>query len=64
MRRNTRHIVSALICLVVGAHAAWWFATGRASFASGFDVALTVTQAVVGFGGALWFYARARGASL
>jgi hypothetical protein len=64
MRRNTRHVVSAVICLAAGAHAAWWFATGRAALASGFDIGLTVAQAVVGFGGALWFYARSRGASL
>ncbi len=64
MARNTRHLVSALVCLAAGAHAVWWFATGRAALASGFEIGFTVAQAVVGFGGALWFYVRSRGATL
>ena len=62
MSRSARHLVSAGVCLAVGAYAAWWFATGRAALASRFDVGLAVAQAVVGFGGALWFYVRSRGA--
>jgi hypothetical protein len=63
MSKSTRHLLSGVVCFAVGAYAAWWFASGRAELASGFDVALAVAQAVVGFGGALWFYARSRGAS-
>ena len=63
MPRSTRHLISAVVCLAVGGYAAWWFATGRAEVASGFDVGLAVAQAVVGFGGALWFYVRSRGVS-
>ena len=64
MSKNARHLVSALVCLAAGAHAVWWFATGRMGLGSDFDFGLKVAQAIVGFGGALWFYVRARGASL
>jgi hypothetical protein len=64
VQKTTRHLISALVCFAAGVHAAWWFATGRSAQASTFDISLTVAQAVVGFGGALWFYARSRGATL
>jgi hypothetical protein len=58
-----RHLLNALICLVVGGHAVYWFAMGRAAFASDFRVGLVVAQAVVGLAGAVWFFVRSRSAS-
>ncbi len=63
MSRSTRFLVNAVLCLLVGAHALYWFATGGAQFASGVRVALVVAQAVVGFAGAIWFYGRSRSAA-
>jgi hypothetical protein len=63
MSRSARFLLNAAICLVVGAHAVYWFATGRAELASDTRVGLVVAQAVVGFAGAIWFFVRSRGAS-
>jgi hypothetical protein len=63
MARSTRHALNSLVCLLVGAHAIYWFAMGRAADATDFRVGLVVAQAVVGFAGAIWFYGRARGAA-
>ena len=63
MSRSTRFLVNAALCLLVAAHALYWFATGRAEFASSVRVGLVVAQAVVGFAGAIWFFSRSRGAA-
>jgi hypothetical protein len=63
MSKSARHLVNALICLAIGVHAVYWFASGRAALATDVRVGLAVAQAVVGFAGALWFYSRSRGAA-
>ena len=63
MTKSTRHLVNAVICLLVGAHAIYWFATGRADTATDLRVGLVVAQAIVGLFGAVWFYSRSRGAA-
>jgi hypothetical protein len=63
MSKSTRHLVNAAICLIVGAHAIYWFAAGRAEAASDVRIGLVVAQAVVGLFGAVWFYSRSRGAA-
>jgi hypothetical protein len=63
MSKSTRYLLNALLCLLVGGHAIYWFATGRAEFASAMRVSLVVAQAVVGLAGAIWFYSRSRGAA-
>jgi hypothetical protein len=55
--------LNAVLCLLVGAHAVYWFAMGRAELASDLRVGLVIAQAVVGFAGAIWFYSRSRGAA-
>jgi len=60
MSRTVRYVVNALICLLVGAHAVYWFATGRAELATDLRVGLVVAQAVAGFAGAIWFFMRSR----
>jgi hypothetical protein len=56
-------LINAVICLVVGAHAIYWFAAGRAESATDLRVGLVVAQAIVGLFGAVWFYSRSRGAA-
>lgn len=63
MTKTKRHLINAVIALLVGAHALYWFATGRAETASDLRVGLVVAQAVVGLLGAVWFYSRSRGAA-
>ena len=63
MSRSVRFLVNAVLCLLVGGHAVYWFAMGRAEFASDVRVALVVAQAVVGFAGAIWFFVRSRSVS-
>jgi hypothetical protein len=60
MSRSTRFVVNAVLCLLVGAHALYWFATGRAELATDVRIGLVVAQAVVGFAGAIWFFVRSR----
>jgi hypothetical protein len=55
--------LNALLCLLVGGHAVYWFAMGRAEFASDVRVGLVVAQAIVGLAGAIWFFARSRSAA-
>jgi len=62
MTNASRHRINAVICLLVLAHAVYWFMTGRAEFASTFRIGLVVAQAVLGLGGAAWFWSRSRGA--
>jgi hypothetical protein len=63
MSRSARFIVNAVLCLLVAGHAVYWFATGRAELAPDFQVGLRAAQAVVGFGGAIWFFVRSRSVS-
>ena len=63
MSKSVRYLLNAVLCLLVAGHALYWFATGRAEFATGMRVGLVVAQAVVGFAGAIWFYSRSRGAA-
>jgi hypothetical protein len=63
MSRRVRYLVNALLCLVVGAYAVYWFATGRAQLATGLQVGLAGAGAVVGLAGAVWFFLRSRNAS-
>jgi hypothetical protein len=60
MSRSVRYVLNALLCLLVGGHAVYWFATGRAELATDFRVGLVVAQAVAGFAGAIWFFMRSR----
>ena len=60
MSRSARFLINAVICLLVGALAVYWFATGGAEFASDTRIGLVVAQAVVGFAGAIWFFVRSR----
>jgi hypothetical protein len=46
--------------LLVAGHAIYWFAMGRADFATDLQVGLRVAQAVAGFAGAIWFLVRSR----
>jgi hypothetical protein len=63
MSRSVRYLLNAVLLLLVGGHAVWWFAMGRAELASDMAVWLKVAQAIVGFAGAIWFYSRSRGAA-
>ena len=60
MSRSVRYVLNALLCLLVGGHAVYWFATGRAELATDLRVGLVVAQAVAGFAGAIWFFMRSR----
>jgi hypothetical protein len=61
MSRSARYLINAGLLVLVGAHAVWWFAIGRAEFATDMAVWLRVAQGVLGFAGAIWFYSRSRG---
>jgi hypothetical protein len=63
MSRSIRFLVNAAICLLVGGHAVYWFATGRAELAPDLEIGLRTAQAVVGLAGAVWFFMRSRGAA-
>jgi hypothetical protein len=63
MSRSVRFLLNAALCLLVAGHAVYWFATGRAEFASDGRIGLVVAQAVVGFAGAIWFFVRSRSVS-
>jgi hypothetical protein len=63
MSRSARYLVNTALCVLVGVHAIYWFATGQAELASGMLVGLRVAQAVIAFAGAIWFYSRSRGAA-
>jgi hypothetical protein len=61
MSRSTRYLVNALLCVLVAAHAIYWFVSGQAALNTSLVVGLRVAQAVVGLAGAIWFYSRSRG---
>jgi hypothetical protein len=60
MSRSLRFLVNAALLLLVAAHAVYWFAAGRAEFATDLQIGLRVAQGVAGFAGALWFFVRSR----
>lgn len=61
---SRRHQVNAIICLLLLAHAVYWFASGGAQTATQLRLALVIAQAVVGLGGAVWFWHRSRQAAI
>ena len=63
MSRSVRYLLNAVLLLLIGGHAVWWFAMGRAQFAPDLTVWLKVAQGIVGFAGAIWFFSRSRAAS-
>ena len=63
MSRSVRYLINALLLVLIGGQAVWWFATGRAEFAPDMTVWLKVAQGIVGFAGAIWFFSRSRGAA-
>ena len=63
MTKASRHRINAVICLLVLAHAVYLFVSGRLEFATNLRIGLAVAQAVVGLGGAVWFWSRSRGAA-
>jgi hypothetical protein len=64
MTKVSRHRINAAICLLVVAHALYWLLSGRLEFASTLRITLVVAEAVLGLGGAVWFWRRSRGATL
>ena len=60
MPKRTRYLVNALIALALGAHAAYWFASGGGALAGDLEIGFRVLEGVVGFVGALWFFIRAQ----
>jgi hypothetical protein len=63
MSKGSRHRVNALVCLLALGYAVYWFGSGQAANASGLRVGLMAALALLGIGGAVWFFRRARGAS-
>jgi len=63
MSKSLRFLINAAVSLLVGAHAVYWFAAGRAEFAPDLQIGLRTAQAVVGLAGAVWFFIRSRSAS-
>src|SRR5690606_29469869 len=51
MSKAGRFRLNALICVLVLAHAIWWFLSGQIETASTLRTALVVAQAVLGLGG-------------
>jgi hypothetical protein len=64
MSKVSRHRVNAVICLLAFAYAIYWFATGRMETASPWLIGLMALLALLGIGGAAWFFRRARGGAL
>jgi hypothetical protein len=60
MSRSVRFLVNAVLLLLVAAHAVYWFAMGRAEFATDLQIGLRAAQAVAGLVGAIWFFVRSR----
>ncbi len=64
MTKASRHRINAVICLVVLAHALYWFFSGRLEYASNFRTGLVIAQGIAGLAGAVWFWGRSRGVTL
>jgi hypothetical protein len=63
MTGSARHLINAVICGVVLAHAIYLFASGRLETATEIRIGLVVAQAIAGLVGVIWFWSRSRGAS-
>jgi hypothetical protein len=63
MTGSARHLINAVICGLVLAHAIYWFASGRMETATELRIGLVVAQAILGLVGVIWFWSRSRGAS-
>jgi hypothetical protein len=63
MSKAQRHLINAVICLLVLAHAVYWFVSGGTATATNLRIVLVVAQAALGLLGAVWFWSRSRGAS-
>jgi high-affinity Fe2+/Pb2+ permease len=59
--KSTRHRINAAICVLVLAHAVYWFVTGNTQEATSLRIGIYVAQAVAGLIGAIWFWSRSRG---
>lgn len=59
MTRSARYLFNAFVCLLVAAHAVYWYATGRIEGATTMRVALWVGQLALGCIGIAWFLRRA-----
>ncbi len=60
---SRRHQINALICVLLFAHAVYWFATGSMQTATQLRLGLVIAQALVGIVGAGWFWHRSRQAA-
>ena len=60
MSRFGRYAFNTFVCVLVAAHAVYWFTTGRLEGATNVRFALWVAQLAVGVIGAVWFANRAR----
>jgi hypothetical protein len=63
MNRTTRYRINAAICVLVLAHAIYRFVSGNMEPGLNLRTSLVVAQSVLGLGGAVWFWNRARGAA-
>jgi hypothetical protein len=63
MTGSARHLINAVICGLVLAHAIYWLASGRMETATELRIGLVVAQAIVGLVGMIWFWSRSRRAS-
>jgi high-affinity Fe2+/Pb2+ permease len=63
MTKSARHLINAVICGLVLAHAIYWFVSGRMETATELRIGLVVAQAILGFVGVIWFWSRSRGAA-
>lgn len=62
MSKASRYRANAVVCLLALVYALYWFATGKMSGTPSWRVALMAALVVIGIGGAVWFWRRARGA--
>lgn len=60
---SRRHQINAVICLLLVAHAGYWFATGGMQTATVLRLVLVIAEVIVGIGGAVWFWHRSREAA-
>jgi high-affinity Fe2+/Pb2+ permease len=64
MSKVSRHRINAVVCLLALGYAIYWFGSGQMQNASSLRIGLMALLALLGLGGALWFFRRARGESL
>ncbi len=63
MSKVTRHRVNAVVCLLALGYAIYWFAQGGMASGPTWRIGLMALLALLGLGGAVWFFRRARDAS-